>query len=88
MVSEPEVSAVSGEYSHREIMTILSGLMMGMFLAALDQTIVSTSVRTIADDLNGFSVLAWVTTAYLITSTVSRRSTANFPISTGASRSS
>nr|WP_265733209.1 MDR family MFS transporter [Rhodococcus fascians] len=52
-------------------MTILSGLMMGMFLAALDQTIVSTSVRTIADDLNGFSVLAWVTTAYLITSTVS-----------------
>ncbi|MDJ0410147.1 MDR family MFS transporter [Rhodococcoides fascians] len=77
MVSEPEVTAerevtpVSGEYSHREIMTILSGLMMGMFLAALDQTIVSTSVRTIADDLNGFSVLAWVTTAYLITSTVS-----------------
>jgi EmrB/QacA subfamily drug resistance transporter len=52
-------------------MTILSGLMLGMFLAALDQTIVSTSVRTIADDLNGFSILAWVTTAYLITSTVS-----------------
>ena len=61
----------TGEYSHREILTILSGLMTGMFLAALDQTIVSTSVRTIADDLNGFSVLAWVTTAYLITSTVS-----------------
>ncbi|KQU61247.1 MFS transporter [Rhodococcus sp. Leaf278] len=71
MVTEREVTPVSGEYSHREIMTILSGLMMGMFLAALDQTIVSTSVRTIADDLNGFSVLAWVTTAYLITSTVS-----------------
>ena len=71
MVTEPEVKPASGEYSHREIMTILSGLMMGMFLAALDQTIVSTSVRTIADDLNGFSVLAWVTTAYLITSTVS-----------------
>ncbi|OZE20516.1 MULTISPECIES: MDR family MFS transporter [unclassified Rhodococcus (in: high G+C Gram-positive bacteria)] len=71
MVTEPEVKPATGEYSHREIMTILSGLMMGMFLAALDQTIVSTSVRTIADDLNGFSVLAWVTTAYLITSTVS-----------------
>ncbi|OZC90966.1 MFS transporter [Rhodococcus sp. 06-412-2C] len=71
MVTEREVTPASGEYSHREIMTILSGLMMGMFLAALDQTIVSTSVRTIADDLNGFSVLAWVTTAYLITSTVS-----------------
>lgn len=71
MVTEREVTPAGGEYSHREIMTILSGLMMGMFLAALDQTIVSTSVRTIADDLNGFSVLAWVTTAYLITSTVS-----------------
>ncbi|WP_415973376.1 MDR family MFS transporter [Rhodococcus sp. 077-4] len=71
MVTEPETTPATGEYSHREIMTILSGLMMGMFLAALDQTIVSTSVRTIADDLNGFSVLAWVTTAYLITSTVS-----------------
>lgn len=71
MVTERDATSVSGEYSHREIMTILSGLMMGMFLAALDQTIVSTSVRTIADDLNGFSVLAWVTTAYLITSTVS-----------------
>ncbi|AYJ50940.1 DHA2 family efflux MFS transporter permease subunit [Rhodococcus sp. P1Y] len=72
MVSPADVTKNdSGEYSHREIMTILSGLMMGMFLAALDQTIVSTSVRTIADDLNGFSVLAWVTTAYLITSTVS-----------------
>ncbi|WP_072805614.1 MDR family MFS transporter [Rhodococcoides yunnanense] len=60
-----------GEYSHREILTILSGLMVGMFLAALDQTIVATSVRTIADDLDGFSILAWVTTAYLITSTIS-----------------
>ena len=60
----------SGVFTHRQILTILSGLMMGMFLAALDQTIVATSVRTIADDLHGFSVLAWVTTAYLITSTI------------------
>ncbi|MGN5380851.1 MDR family MFS transporter [Streptomyces lasalocidi] len=52
-------------------MTILSGLMLGMFLAALDQTIVSTSIRTIADDLHGLSSQAWVTTAYLITSTIS-----------------
>ena len=44
--------------------------MMGMFLGALDQTIVSTSIRTIADDLHGLSVQAWVTTAYLITSTI------------------
>ncbi len=56
--------------SHRKILTILSGLMMGMFLGALDMTIVSTAVRTIADDLDGLSIQAWVTTAYLITATI------------------
>ena len=61
----------TGELSHRQIMTILSGLLLGMFLAALDQTIVSTAIRTIGDDLNGLSVQAWVTTAFLITSTIS-----------------
>jgi len=45
--------------------------MAGMFLSALDQTIVGTSMRTIADDLDGMALQAWVTTAYLITSTVS-----------------
>ncbi|GAB3589562.1 MDR family MFS transporter [Angustibacter peucedani] len=59
-----------GGLTHRQILTILVGLMMGMFLAALDQTIVATAIRTIADDLNGLSVQAWVTTAYLITSTI------------------
>ncbi|MBB6626708.1 MFS transporter [Nocardioides sp. KIGAM211] len=66
----PAQPAETGEYSHAQILTILSGLMMGMFLGALDQTIVSTAIRTIADDLNGLSVQAWVTTAYLITSTI------------------
>lgn len=56
--------------SHHEIVPILIGLMMGMFLAALDQTIVATSIRTIGDELNGLSLQAWVTTAYLITSTI------------------
>jgi MFS family permease len=60
-----------GELSHKQILTILSGLMLGMFLAALDQMIVSTAIRTIGDDLNGLSVQAWVTTAFLITSTIS-----------------
>ena len=60
----------TGEYTHRQILTIIAGLMMGMFLGALDQTIVSTSIRTISDDLHGLSVQAWVTTAYLITSTI------------------
>ena len=57
--------------SHRQILTIMSGLLLGMFLAALDQTIVSTAMRTIADKLNGQTAQAWVTTAYLVTSTVS-----------------
>jgi EmrB/QacA subfamily drug resistance transporter len=62
---------VSAELSHRQIVTILFGLMMAMFLAALDQTVVATAMRTIADDLSGFSLQAWATTAFLITSTIS-----------------
>ncbi len=61
----------SGKMSHSQIMLILSGLMLGMFLASLDQTIVSTAMRTIADKLNGQTNQAWATTAYLVTSTVS-----------------
>jgi EmrB/QacA subfamily drug resistance transporter len=60
----------TGEYTHAQVLTILTGLLLGMFLAALDQTIVSTSIRTIADDLDGLSIQAWVTTAYLITATI------------------
>jgi EmrB/QacA subfamily drug resistance transporter len=59
-----------GGFTHRQIVVILIALMSGMFLAALDQTIVATSIRTIADDLNGLSIQAWATTAYLITSTI------------------
>ncbi len=61
---------VPGGLTHRQILTILSGLMLGMFLASLDQTIVSTAIRTIADDLHGLNQQAWTTTAYLITSTI------------------
>jgi hypothetical protein len=44
----------SAQYlTHQEIVPILVGLMMGLFLAALDQTIVATSIRTIGDELNG-----------------------------------
>jgi EmrB/QacA subfamily drug resistance transporter len=60
-----------GAFTHRQILTILGGLMLGMFLAALDQTVVSTAIRTIADDLQGFELQAWATTAFLITSTIS-----------------
>lgn len=60
----------ASEMTHREILLVLTGLMSGMFLAALDQSIVATAMRTIADDLSGLSLQAWVTTAYLITSTI------------------
>src|SRR5215218_8356094 len=60
----------SGAFTHRQIVTILAGLMLGMFLAALDQTVVSTAIRTVADDLNGYDLQAWATTAFLITSTI------------------
>jgi EmrB/QacA subfamily drug resistance transporter len=74
-VSNPKTTAPdavqSADFTHRQILTILGGLMMGMFLAALDQTIMATATRTIADDLNGFNLQAWATTAFLITSTIS-----------------
>jgi EmrB/QacA subfamily drug resistance transporter len=66
-----EESAKSGIMTHRQILLVLVGLMSGMFLSALDQSVVSTAMRTVADDLQGLQLQAWVTTAYLITSTVS-----------------
>jgi EmrB/QacA subfamily drug resistance transporter len=57
--------------THREILTIFSGLMLGMLLAAIDQTIVSTALPTIVGDLGGLDHLSWVVTAYLLTSTAS-----------------
>jgi EmrB/QacA subfamily drug resistance transporter len=57
-------------YTHRQIMIILSGLLLGMFLAALDQTVVSTAIYKIGESLNGLTAQAWVTTAFLITSTI------------------
>jgi EmrB/QacA subfamily drug resistance transporter len=69
--SRDAVNRDPGEMSHRQIWIVLIGLMSGMFLAALDQSVVSTAMRTIADDLGGLSLQAWATTAYLITATVS-----------------
>jgi EmrB/QacA subfamily drug resistance transporter len=57
--------------SHRRILLIIGALMLGMLLAALDQTIVSTALPTIVGDLKGGSHIAWVITAYLLAATVS-----------------
>jgi EmrB/QacA subfamily drug resistance transporter len=56
-------------FSHRERVVILIGLMLGMFLAALDQTIVATALPRISSDLHGIEHLSWIVSAYLLTST-------------------
>jgi EmrB/QacA subfamily drug resistance transporter len=56
--------------SHGEIRVIVSGLMLAMFLAALNQTIVATALPTIGREFHDFELLPWVVTAYLLTSTV------------------
>ncbi|MEV6138076.1 MFS transporter [Nocardia sp. NPDC051990] len=67
----PDLNAGEGtSLSHRQILTILSGLLLGMFLAALDQNIVSVAIVRIANSLDGFDEQAWATTAYLITATI------------------
>ena len=52
-------------------MVILGGLMTGMLLAALDQTIVSTALKSIVEEFDGLNHYTWVVTAYLLTSTAS-----------------
>jgi EmrB/QacA subfamily drug resistance transporter len=59
------------DLSHRRVLLIIGALMLGMFLAALDQTIVSTALPTIVADLHGASHLAWIVVAYLLAATVS-----------------
>jgi EmrB/QacA subfamily drug resistance transporter len=69
---EASAEAVPGEgLSHRQILIVFSGLMLGMFLAALDQTIVGTALPTIVNSLHGLNHISWVVTAYLLTSTIS-----------------
>jgi EmrB/QacA subfamily drug resistance transporter len=55
--------------THRQILVVLGGVMAGMLLAALDQSIVGTALPRIVSDLGGLDKLSWVVTAYLLTST-------------------
>ena len=57
--------------SHQQIVVVLFGLMAGVMLAALDQSIVGTALPRIVSDLGGLDKLAWVVTAYLLTATAS-----------------
>src|SRR5437016_14649306 len=56
--------------THKQILIVFSGLMLGMFLSALDNTIVTTALPHIVGDLGGQSQTTWVVTAYLLTSTI------------------
>jgi len=56
-------------YSHAQITRVVTGIMLCILLAALDQTVVIPAVPAIASELNAFGHLSWIVTAYLLTST-------------------
>ncbi len=58
-------------FSHGDILHMLSGTMLGMFLGALDQTIVATALPAMAGELHGMEYMSWAVSAYLLTSTAS-----------------
>ncbi len=69
--SNTQVADADGYLSHRQILIVMGGLMAGMFLAALDQSIVGTALPRITSELGGLDKLSWVVTAYLLTQTAS-----------------
>src|SRR5207302_4967282 len=66
----PEQDTETPRYSRRDTFLTMAGVLMVMLLASLDQTIVSTAMPHVIADLQGFDRYTWVTTAYLLTSTV------------------
>ena len=65
------VAASPDALTGRALATVFTALMLGMFLAALDQTIVATALPTIVGELGGVEHLSWVVTSYLLASTAS-----------------
>ena len=61
----------NGYLSHKQILIVMGGLMTGMFIAALDQSIVGTALPRITSELGGLDKLSWVVTAYMLTATAS-----------------
>jgi hypothetical protein len=59
-VSNQDSKENTGQLTHKEIMVVLGGLMTGLLLAALDQTIVSTALKNIVEDFNGLNHYTWV----------------------------
>ncbi len=71
MTAETLAPQTRPKFSNRQIMLVMTALMTGMLLAALDQTIVGTAMPTIVGKLGGLEHYSWVITAYLLTSTAS-----------------
>lgn len=71
MNTNDAATAPDAELTHREILVVMSGLMLGMLVAALGQTVVATALPTIVGELGGQDQLAWVVSATLLTSTAS-----------------
>jgi EmrB/QacA subfamily drug resistance transporter len=63
MSTSPDAVA---QLSRRQLLLAFSGLLLGMFIAALDQTIMATALPTVAGDLGGLSQLPWVVTVYVL----------------------
>src|SRR5579859_1196471 len=63
-------AAPSTEVHGRQLLVMMGGVMLGLLLAALDQTVVGPAMFRIIRDLHGLEHYAWVTTAYLLTSTI------------------
>ena len=71
--ASPDAPALTADalpnYSHAQILRVITGILLCILLAAIDQTVVVPAVPAIAADLHGFSHLAWIVSAYLLTST-------------------
>ncbi len=69
MDATPQVEPPAPVYTHQQILRVVTGVMLCIFLASLDQTVIIPAVPAMAADLNAFGHLAWIVTAYLLTST-------------------
>jgi MFS family permease len=70
LLEHPEKLPAADGYGRRQVLLILSGLLLATFVASLDQTVATAAMYRIRESLNGLTAQAWVTTAFLITSTV------------------
>ncbi|MFF4581064.1 DHA2 family efflux MFS transporter permease subunit [Streptomyces sp. NPDC001373] len=69
VTASPTGSAPGAEHAPREVLVSIGALLLGLLIAALDQTIVSTALPTIVSELGGMEHLSWVVTAYMLAST-------------------